>query len=106
MDDVSTAAIRTPHGLTEAIDVTVGVYQGSALGPFLSIVTLDVITSGLLDVPLKTIFYCDDIALIAESREDFQENLQKWQEGLTVNGLRLNVKKTKLPSSEECTDQW
>nr|CDJ83609.1 endonuclease-reverse transcriptase HmRTE-e01 [Haemonchus contortus] len=105
MYDVSTAAMRAPHGLTEAIDVTVGVYQGSALGLFLSLVTLDVITSGLLDVPLKTVLYCDDIARLAQSREDFQEKLQKWQEGLTDNGLRLNVKKTKLLSSKECTDQ-
>nr|CDJ93788.1 RNA-directed DNA polymerase (reverse transcriptase) domain containing protein [Haemonchus contortus] len=93
----STTTIRTAHGKTGAIDVTVGVHQGSALSPFLFLLTMDVITEELVDGPLKTILYADDIALIAESKED----LQKWQKVLTENGLRLNVKETKFLSSEE-----
>ncbi|XGW34175.1 hypothetical protein V3C99_018193, partial [Haemonchus contortus] len=89
------------HGQTGAIDVTVGVHQGSALSPFLFLLTMDVITEELVDGPLKTILYADDIALIAESKEELQDNLQKWQKVLAENGLRLNVKKTKFLSSEE-----
>nr|CDJ90887.1 RNA-directed DNA polymerase (reverse transcriptase) domain containing protein [Haemonchus contortus] len=101
MYDGSTTTIRTAHGQTGAIDVTVGVHQGSALSPFLFLLTMDVITEELVDGPLKTILYADDIALIAESKEELQDNLQKWQKVLAESGLRLNVKKTKFLSSEE-----
>nr|CDJ93072.1 RNA-directed DNA polymerase (reverse transcriptase) domain containing protein [Haemonchus contortus] len=89
------------HGQTAAIDVTVGVHQGSALSPFLFPLTMDFISEELVDGPLKTILYADDIALIAESKEELQGNLQKWQKVLAGNGLRLNVKKTKFLSSEK-----
>ena len=62
---------------------------------------MDVITEELMDGPLKTILYADDIALIAESKEELQDNLQKWQKVLAENGLRRNVKKTKFLSFEE-----
>uniref|UniRef100_A0A0N4WN98 Reverse transcriptase domain-containing protein n=1 Tax=Haemonchus placei TaxID=6290 RepID=A0A0N4WN98_HAEPC len=101
MYDGSTTTIRTAHGQTGAIDATVGVHQGSALSPFLFLLTMDVITEELVDGPLKTILYADDIALIAESKEELQDNLQKWQKVLAENGLRLNVRKTKFLSSEE-----
>ncbi|VDO29193.1 unnamed protein product [Haemonchus placei] len=50
-----------------------------------------------------TIFYADDIGLIAESREELQDKLQRWQKVLAENGL-LNVEKTELLSSGECTE--
>nr|CDJ88530.1 RNA-directed DNA polymerase (reverse transcriptase) domain containing protein [Haemonchus contortus] len=65
MYDGSTTTIRTVHGQAGAIDVTVGVHQESALSPFLFLLTMDVITEELVDGPLKTILYADDIALIA-----------------------------------------
>ena len=58
----------------------------------------------LMEGPLKTILYADDIALIADSREELQDKVQRWQEVLAENGLRLNVKKTKFMSSEECNE--
>nr|CDJ87243.1 endonuclease-reverse transcriptase HmRTE-e01 [Haemonchus contortus] len=61
-------ATRTPYGQTGATDVTFGVRQESALSPFLFLLTMDVITEGLMDGPLKTIMYADDIALIAEGK--------------------------------------
>nr|CDJ90329.1 RNA-directed DNA polymerase (reverse transcriptase) domain containing protein [Haemonchus contortus] len=76
MYDGSTTTIRTPHGQTGAIDVTVGVHHRSALIPFLLLLTMDVITDELMEGALKTIFYADDIALIAESKEELQDKLQ------------------------------
>ncbi|VDO75247.1 unnamed protein product [Haemonchus placei] len=56
-----------------------------------------------MDVPLRTILYADVIALLAGSREELQNKLQKWQKVLADNGLWLNVKKAMFFSSE-CTE--
>uniref|UniRef100_A0A7I4Y216 Reverse transcriptase domain-containing protein n=1 Tax=Haemonchus contortus TaxID=6289 RepID=A0A7I4Y216_HAECO len=76
--DGFTTTVRTPHGHSGAVDVAVGVRQGSALSTFLSLFRMDVITEKLMDGPLKTILYAD-IALIAESKKEFQDQIQKWQ---------------------------
>nr|CDJ93030.1 RNA-directed DNA polymerase (reverse transcriptase) domain containing protein [Haemonchus contortus] len=77
---------------------------GISSGPFLFLITMDVITEELMDGSLKTILYSDDIALIAESEEELQDKLQKWQKVLAENGLRLNVKKAKFCRPEEGTE--
>ncbi|VDP34157.1 unnamed protein product [Heligmosomoides polygyrus] len=66
MYEGSKAAVRTPHGMTKKMDITVGT---------------------------------DDIALVADSREELEEK----QGALAGNGLR-NVRKTKFISSEQCTE--
>ncbi|VDP26856.1 unnamed protein product [Heligmosomoides polygyrus] len=102
MYEGSKAAIRTPHGVTRKVGITVGVHQGSALSPFLFLLTLDSIVNHLEEGPLRTILYADDIALVADNQEEVEEKVQLWQRALADNGLRLNVKKTKFISSEQC----
>ncbi|VDP13114.1 unnamed protein product [Heligmosomoides polygyrus] len=53
-----------------------GIHQGSALSPFLFVLTLDCILKHLEEDPLRTILYGDDIALIADSREELEEKVQ------------------------------
>ncbi|VDP53046.1 unnamed protein product [Heligmosomoides polygyrus] len=76
---------------------------GSALSPFPSVLTLDCTVKHLEKGPLRTILYTDDIALVADSREELEEKEQLWRVALADNGLRLNVKKTKFISSMQCT---
>ncbi|VDP03687.1 unnamed protein product [Heligmosomoides polygyrus] len=97
----SKAAVRTPHGMAKKMDITVGVHQGSALSPFLLVLTLDCIVNHLEEGPLRTILYAADIALVADSREELEKKVQLWQGALADNGLRLNVRKTKFISSEQ-----
>ncbi|VDP18130.1 unnamed protein product [Heligmosomoides polygyrus] len=52
----------------------------------------------------RTILYADDIALVADSREELEEKVQLRQGALAGNGLRVNVRKTKFISSEQCTE--
>ncbi|VDO75623.1 unnamed protein product, partial [Heligmosomoides polygyrus] len=52
--------------------------------------------------PLRMILYADDIALVADNQEELEQKVQLWQRALADNGLRLNVKKTKFISSEQC----
>uniref|UniRef100_A0A8L8KRW8 Reverse transcriptase domain-containing protein n=1 Tax=Heligmosomoides polygyrus TaxID=6339 RepID=A0A8L8KRW8_HELPZ len=75
----SKAAVRTPHGMTKKMDITVGVHQGSALSPFLFVLTLDCIVNHLEKGPLRTILYADDITLVADRREELEEKVQLWQ---------------------------
>ncbi|VDP34696.1 unnamed protein product [Heligmosomoides polygyrus] len=69
MHERSKAAVRTPHWMTKKMDITVGVHQGLALGPFLFVLTLACIVNHLEEGSFRTILYADGIALIADSRE-------------------------------------
>ncbi|VDP04095.1 unnamed protein product [Heligmosomoides polygyrus] len=53
MYEDSKASVRTPHGMTKKMDITVGVHQGSALSPFLFVLTLDCIVNHLEEGPLR-----------------------------------------------------
>ncbi|EYB93809.1 hypothetical protein Y032_0178g644 [Ancylostoma ceylanicum] len=99
MYDGSTARVRTSHGITSKFDITVGVHQGSALSPFLFIMTLDTVVKHLLEGPPFTLLYADDVALIADSRAELQLKIQKWQSALADAGLKLNLRKTEIMSS-------
>ncbi|VDO22373.1 unnamed protein product [Haemonchus placei] len=76
MCDSSKTTIRTPQGLTEAIDVTVGVHQVSALSPFLFLLTMGVIAKELMGGLLMSFPYAYDIALIKWSEEAPQDKQQ------------------------------
>ncbi|VDL78858.1 unnamed protein product [Nippostrongylus brasiliensis] len=57
--------------------------------------------SHLVEDSLKTILYADDIALIADTKDEPHVKVQEWQRTLPENGPRLNVKITKFLSSED-----
>ncbi|VDO86060.1 unnamed protein product [Heligmosomoides polygyrus] len=48
---------------------------GSALSPFLFVLKLDCIVKYLEEGFLRTILYADDIALVADSREELEEKV-------------------------------
>ncbi|EYB83113.1 hypothetical protein Y032_0342g3027 [Ancylostoma ceylanicum] len=101
MYDGATARVRTVHGTTSKFTIAVGVHQGSALSPFLFIMTLDTVVKHLLEGPPFTLLYADDVALIADSRAELQLKIRKWQLALADAGLKLNTKKTEVMSSTE-----
>ncbi|VDO19680.1 unnamed protein product [Heligmosomoides polygyrus] len=76
MYEGSKAAVRTPQLMTKKMDITAG-DQGSALSPFLFVLTLDCIVNHLEKGALRTILYADDIALVADSREELEEKTAK-----------------------------
>ncbi|VDP19633.1 unnamed protein product [Heligmosomoides polygyrus] len=84
---------------TKKVDITVS--QGSALSPFLFVLAFDCIENHIEEDPLRAILY---ITLIADSREELEEKVQLWKGALADNGLRLNDRKTKLISCEQCTE--
>ena len=42
------------------------------------------------------LLYADDLALMAETKEELLEKVERWQDGMERKGLRINVGKTKV----------
>ena len=61
-------------GLSEEFLVSIGLRQGSALGPLLFIIVMELIIRKIStnDV-LRKMMYADDLAIIAERKEELQE---------------------------------
>lgn len=45
---------------------------------------------------LETFVYADDVALIAVTAEQLQEETERWSTGLERNGLKMNKNKTEV----------
>ena len=73
--------------------------QGSALSPLLFIVVMDLISRkvSMKDISWK-LLYADDLAIVAEDKEELNESLDEWKDAFTQHGLRLNLDKTEVLS--------
>ena len=99
-DEGAKTRIRTAHGKTEEFAIQVGVHQGSALSPFLFIVVMDTLVNEIKsEIPWELIF-ADDIALMAETAEELQEKVWKWQGALEKGGLKMNARKSEVLVTE------
>ncbi|GJZ32301.1 retrovirus-related pol polyprotein LINE-1 [Tanacetum coccineum] len=86
--------VRTTVGNTNLFPMEVGLYQGSAINPYLFTLILDELSRGIQeDIPWCMIF-ADDIVLIAESVEVLNNRLERWRKALEDNGLRVSREKT------------
>ena len=84
-------------GLSEEFPVNIGLRQGSALSPLLFIMVMEIISR---KINTKDIFrkkmYADDLAIIAESKQDLQEVLEEWKGVFEKHGLRMSLEKTEV----------
>ena len=84
----TTARVVVGEGASEEFEVKIGLRQGSVLSPLLFIAVLDLISS-------KTVVK-DDLALVANGKQELQETMEEWNGLFTRHGLKLNLEKTEV----------
>ena len=92
-------AVRTIEGLSREFEIGVGLHQGSALSPLLFAVIIDVLSEHLRAQNLWELLFADDLAIMADSEEQLEERLLKWQECLEKYWLKMNVEKMETEKS-------
>ncbi|KAK2919253.1 hypothetical protein Q8A73_003624 [Channa argus] len=85
---------RCAVGVTEEFKVEVGLHQGSALSPFLFALVMDRLTDEVRQESPWTMMFADDIVICSESREQVEENLERWRSALENRGMKLSRSKT------------
>ena len=92
-----TARVVVGEGASEELEVKIAFRQGSVLSPLLFIAALDLTSrkTATKDATKKRI-YADDLALVANGKQELQESLEEWNGLFTRYGLNINMEKTEV----------
>ncbi|KAK3510278.1 hypothetical protein QTP70_032702, partial [Hemibagrus guttatus] len=94
MYERSRTVVRCAVGQTEEFKVEVGLHQGSALSPFLFVMVMDQLSEEVKQESPWTMMFADDIVICSESREQVEENLERWRFALERRGMKVSRSKT------------
>ncbi|KAK3517905.1 hypothetical protein QTP70_027308 [Hemibagrus guttatus] len=94
MYERSRTVVRCAVGQTEEFNVEVGLHQGSALSPFLFAIVMDQLSEEVRQESPWTMMFADDIVICSESREQVEENLERWRFALERRGMKVSRGKT------------
>ncbi|KAK3570237.1 hypothetical protein QTP86_017142, partial [Hemibagrus guttatus] len=94
MYERSRTVVRCAVGQTEEFKVEVGLHQGSALSPFLFAMVMDQLSEEVRQESPWTMMFADDIVICSESREQVEENLERWRFALERRGMKVRRSKT------------
>ncbi|KAK3522053.1 hypothetical protein QTP70_022448, partial [Hemibagrus guttatus] len=94
MYERSRTVVRCAVGQTEEFNVEVGRHQGSALSPFLFAIVMDQLSEEVRQEGPWTMMFADDIVICSESREQVEENLERWRFVLERRGMKVSGSKT------------
>ena len=104
--------VKVNDHLSESKPITMGVPQGSIIGPFLFIVYINDLVAELSSIDVNMLLYADDTILYTEADnielavKRNQKAMNKVCEWCYLNRLSLNTKKTKhmaIKSSRDCS---
>ncbi|KAK3557993.1 hypothetical protein QTP86_005618 [Hemibagrus guttatus] len=94
MYERSRTVVRCAVGQTEEFKVEVGLHQGSALSPFLFAIEMYQLSEEVRQESPWTMMFADDIVVCSESREQVEENLERWRFALERRGMKVSCSKT------------
>ncbi|KAK3542137.1 hypothetical protein QTP86_016465 [Hemibagrus guttatus] len=94
MYERSRTVVRCAVGQTEKFKVEVGLHQGSALSPFLFAIVMDQLSEEVRQESPWTMMFTDDIVICSESREQVEQNLERWRFALERRGMKVSRSKT------------
>ncbi|KAK3532189.1 hypothetical protein QTP86_009298 [Hemibagrus guttatus] len=90
MYERSRTVVKCAVGQTEEFKVEVGLHQGSALSPFLFAIVMVQLSEEVRQESPWTIMFADDIVICSESREQVEENLERWRFVLERRGMKVS----------------
>ncbi|KAK3508161.1 hypothetical protein QTP70_015360, partial [Hemibagrus guttatus] len=88
MYERSRTVVKCAVGQTEEFKVEVGLHQGSALSPFLFAIVMDQLPEEVRQESPWTMMFADDIVICSESREQVEENIERWRFALERRGMK------------------
>ncbi|KAK3528880.1 hypothetical protein QTP70_011755 [Hemibagrus guttatus] len=94
MYERSRTVVRCAVGQTEEFNVEVGLHQGLALSHFLFAIVMDQLSEEVRQESPWTMMFADDIVICSESREQVEENLERWRFALERRGMKVSRSKT------------
>ncbi|KAK3524905.1 hypothetical protein QTP86_011517 [Hemibagrus guttatus] len=94
MYERSRTVVRCAVFQTEEFKVEVGLHQGSSLSPFLFAIVMDHLSEEVRQESPWTMMFADDIVICSESREQVEENLERWRFALERRGMKVSRSKT------------
>ncbi|KAK3524727.1 hypothetical protein QTP86_001653, partial [Hemibagrus guttatus] len=101
MYERSRTVVRCAVGQTEEFKVEVGLHQGSALSPFPFAIVMDQLSEEVRQESPWTMMFADDIVICSESREQVEENLERWKFALERRGMKVSRSKTEYMCMNE-----
>ncbi|KAK3517754.1 hypothetical protein QTP70_018322 [Hemibagrus guttatus] len=104
MYERSRTVVRCAVGQTEEFKVEVGLHQGWALSPFLFAIVMDQLSEEVRQESPWTMMFADDIVICSESREQVEENLERWRFALERRGMKVSRSMTRV--SVHIRDEW
>ena len=89
----TTARVVVGEGASEEFDVKIGLRQGSML----FIAVLDLISrKTVVKDAMKKLLYADDLAMVANGKQELHGILEEWNGLFTRYRLKLNLEKTEV----------
>ena len=89
--------VRAERETSEQFGVGVGLRQGSALSPLLFIMVMNLISGKVSEQEeLKKTLNADDLAVVADNKEDLEKTLQEWSNAFRKHSLQMNLEKIEV----------
>jgi hypothetical protein len=94
MYDNVVASVRTSDGDTNDLPINIGLYQGSALSPYLFALVMMRLQETYRGGISWCMLFTNDVVLVNESRTGVDQKLELWRQTLEAKDFRLSRSKT------------